>query len=269
MIGGAMNRDEIPLESLEIMSNEEVIAINQDPLAKAAELIIRYTEEEWDVWAGPLSGGRKVLGVANWKNETQVVELDLSLIGVSSAKARDVWTHTDGSISGAQNFELKPHQLRLLVLSDIVETAAPKQANYYAVDTAVLAGGATLTACELNQCAPVQKKVGDIGDDASVTFRGIVSPNTGPLLIGVDFINYDYKHTIGDWESNTRNMTITVNQAGGKRWAFPLAGDNWYMTGRLLIDVDGFVAGDDNEISFKASTQGRWAPDLVGFATYA
>lgn len=38
---------------------------------------------------------------------------------------------------------------------------------------------------------------------------------------------------------------------GGKCWVFFLVGDNWYMIGCFLIDVDGFVVGDDNEISFK------------------
>jgi alpha-galactosidase len=269
MIGGVMDRAEIPSASLEVMSNKEVIAINQDSLAKAAELIIRYTEEEWDVWAGPLSAGRKALGVANWKNETQEVEFDLSLIGVSSAKTRDVWAHADGSISGVQKFQRKPHELRLLVLSDIAEAAVPKEANYYSADKAALAGGAKLVTCTSDQCKPVHKKAGNIIDNASVTFNGVSSPIAGSLLVGIDFINYDYKHTIGDWETNTRNMTITVNQADGKRWAFPLAGDDWFMTGRLMIELDGFEAGSDNEVKFTASTPGKWAPDIVGFATYA
>ncbi|PNH46313.1 hypothetical protein VD0004_g1771 [Verticillium dahliae] len=268
-IGGVMDRAEIPAESLKIMSNEEAIAINQDPLAKAAELVIRYTEEEWDIWAGELSGGRKALGIANWKNETQTVNVDLSLIGVASAKTRDIWAHADGAIAGTQEVKLAPHELRLLVLSDIEETAAPKEADYYSIVNATLAGGARLVDCQPDECAPVQKKAGNIGGDASVTFRGVTAPSDGALRVGVDFINYDYHHTIGDWESNSRNLTVSVNQADGKRWAFPLAGGDWFETGRLLIELDGFVAGDENEVVFTAPTQGRFAPDLVGFATYA
>ncbi|KAG7116246.1 Alpha-galactosidase D like protein [Verticillium longisporum] len=268
-IGGVMDRAEIPAESLKIMSNEEAIAINQDPLAKAAELVIRYTVEEWDIWAGELSGGRKALGIANWKNETQTVNVNLSLIGVASAKTRDVWAHADGAIAGTQEVKLAPHELRLLVLSDIEETAAPKEADYYSIVNATLAGGARLVDCQPDECAPVQKKAGNIGGDASVTFRGVSAPSDGALRVGVDFINYDYHHTIGDWESNSRNLTVSVNQADGKRWAFPLAGGDWFETGRLLIELDGFVAGDENEVVFTAPTQGRFAPDLVGFAIYA
>ncbi|KAG7108283.1 Alpha-galactosidase D like protein [Verticillium longisporum] len=262
-IGGVMDRAEIPAESLKIMSNEEAIAINQDPLAKAAELVIRYTEEEWDIWAGELSGGRKALGIANWKNETQTVNVDLSLIGVASAKTRDVWAHANGAIAGTQEVKLAPHELRLLVLSDIEETAAPKEADYYSIVNATLAGGARLVDCQPDECAPVQKKAGNIGGDASVTFRGVSAPSDGALRIGVDFINYDYHHTIGDWESNSRNLTVSVNQADGKRWAFPLAGGDWFETGRLLIELDGFVAGNENEVVFTAPTQGRFAPDLA------
>ncbi|KAJ3546975.1 hypothetical protein NM208_g1745 [Fusarium decemcellulare] len=268
IIGGAMDADEIPAESLKVMSNKEAIAINQDSLGKAAELIIRYTEEEWDVWAGNLSSNRKVLGVANWKNESQTVDVDLSLIGVKSAKARDVWAHTDGSISGVQSFELRPHELRQLVLSDIEEASRPKSTGYYSVEDASLAGSASLVDCSNTECLPVNKKVGNINRDSKVTFKSVSAAEDGPVLVGVDFINYEYHHTIGDWETNSRNMTITVNDES-KRWAFPLGGNDWFETGRLTILVDGFVKGDGNTVTFSGGPTGSWAPDLVGFETFA
>ncbi|KAM5349659.1 hypothetical protein ACJ41O_006164 [Fusarium nematophilum] len=269
MIGGVMNAGDIPPESLEVMSNKEVIAINQDPLAKAADLIIRYTEEEWDVWAGELSSNRKVLGIANWKNETQTVKVDLSLIGVSKAKGRDVWAHSDSSISGVETVQLKPHELRLLVLSGIEEAALPKPAGYYSVEEASLGGSATLVDCSETECLPVKKKVGSIGSGAKVTFKSVSAPSDGSNIVGVDFINYEYHHTIGDWQSNSRNMTITVNDEQPKRWAFPLAGGDWFETGRLTIALDGFVKGDNNTVVFSASAGGNWAPDLVGFEVFA
>jgi hypothetical protein len=77
MIGGVMDEAQIPADSLTVMSNTEIIAINQDPLGKAASLVLRDTEAQWDIWAGELSEGKKVLGVANWLNETQTVTFNL------------------------------------------------------------------------------------------------------------------------------------------------------------------------------------------------
>ncbi|CAI4212053.1 unnamed protein product [Parascedosporium putredinis] len=52
LIGADLADDVTPTESIEILANKEIIAINQDPLGKAAELVLRNTEEEWDLWAG-------------------------------------------------------------------------------------------------------------------------------------------------------------------------------------------------------------------------
>lgn len=51
-----MDPDRLAKESLEILSNEDIIAINQDSLAKQAQLVRRYTEEEWDVFSELLAG---------------------------------------------------------------------------------------------------------------------------------------------------------------------------------------------------------------------
>ena len=89
-IGAPLALDIVPVESIDILSNTEVIAINHDSLSKQARLIRRYTEEEWDLWAGELSGSRMVLGIANWKNEPQTVSVNLAALGVQEANARDV-----------------------------------------------------------------------------------------------------------------------------------------------------------------------------------
>ncbi|SPJ76035.1 related to alpha-galactosidase precursor [Fusarium torulosum] len=269
IIGGVMDAKQIPADSLEVMSNKEAIAVNQDSLGEAAKLVIRYTEEEWDVWAGNLSSDRKVLGVANWKNETQTVKVDLSLLGVKEATARDVWAHKDVTVSGNQQFELKPHELRLLVLSDITKTPPPRSSGYYSVQDADLDGTASLVDCKDNECLPANKKVKSIGKDAKVTFEKVNAPKDGSLYVGIDYINHEYHHTIGDWETNSRNMSISVNGQDAKRWAFPNAGGDWFESDRMTILLDGFTKGGNNTVAFTASADGKWAPDLVGFEVAA
>lgn len=90
----------------------------------------------------------------------------------------------------------------------------------------------------------------------------------GKKLLGVDFLNYDV--ALGSaWSggTNTRNMTISVNGGKAKRWAFPISGLNWYESGRLAVEVDGFTAGKANQVVFRAYNDGN-APDLVGFEVF-
>lgn len=268
MLGGPVDPSMTGQSSLEILSNAEVIAINQDPLGKQAQLVRRYTEEEWDIWAGELSDSRLVLGVANWRNDSQTVKVDLAAAGVASADARDIWAAKDlGQLSGVQTLELSGHELKLFVLSDIVNATAPKSASYHSVGDAVVGGAAKLQSCGENECLPVNSKVVDLAGEASVGFSGVQASSAGAKLLGVDFINYELAlGTAWNWGSNTRNMTISVNGGEPKRWAFPISGGNWFETGRLTVEVDGFKEGE-NEVVFGASTD-SFAPDLVGFEVF-
>jgi hypothetical protein len=90
-IGAPMDASVTPAESLEILANTDVIAIDQDSLGEQAQLVRRYTEEQWDIWAANLSSSRVVVGVANWLNDSQTVGVDLTAAGVESATAYDVW----------------------------------------------------------------------------------------------------------------------------------------------------------------------------------
>ncbi|KAF2690929.1 carbohydrate-binding module family 35 protein [Lentithecium fluviatile CBS 122367] len=268
IIGAVLNSPMLSKASVELLSNKEVIAINQDSLAKQAQLVRRYTEEEWDIWLGELSGDRKVLGIANWKNESQSIEVDLGSLGIFSATARDVWTATDvGSVNGVQNIALAGHEMKLWVLSDISLTSL-RSVGYYSAAGATLGGSARLVGCPNQECQPTGQKIGEIGSGASASFHSISAVSSGKKVVGVDFVNYDYAfQTAWGWGSNTRNMTITVNGGTQKRWAFPLSGGDWWETGRLSIEVDGFVAGGNNSITFR-SADGTWAPDLVGVEVF-
>ncbi|CCF43648.1 hypothetical protein CH063_13289, partial [Colletotrichum higginsianum] len=88
---------------------------------------------------------------------------------------------------------------------------------------------------------------------------GVAATSEGAKLLGVDFINYDVAlDSAWGFGSNTRNLT---------RWAFPISGGNWFETGRLLVEVDGFRGNASNTVEFK-SVGSDWAPDLVGFEVF-
>ncbi|KAI1803478.1 carbohydrate-binding module family 35 protein [Daldinia bambusicola] len=268
-IGAPTDPKLTPAASLDVLRNEEVIAINQDSLGKQARLVRRYTQEEWDIWVGELSGSRIVLGVANWKNNSQTVEFNLSAVNVSEAQARDVWAGRDiGAISGIQKLELGGHEMRLLVLSNIVApTSSPTSKGYYSVENATLSGNAKKVSCDEGECAPASSKISIAAQGAKATFGSVTTNSEGKKLVGVDFINYELAlDTAWGWGSNTRNMTIAVNDGAPKRWAFPISGGDWSESDRLLIEVDGFVVGN-NKLVFATSGNSP-APDLVGFEVF-
>lgn len=290
VVGAPMDPSLTPSSSLAILTNAEVIALNQDALGEQARLVRRYTTAQYDVWAGALSGSRRVVGLANWYNGSQSVTVSLPAdLNVTSASARDVWAGEDlGTITGSYTTTLAGHELRLLVLSDIVEATsssssasggAPTSAGYYAAaQDATLSGAAAVVSCAPSQCLPAGSKVGTIGQGrgaAAVTFANVTASSAGAKLLGVDFVNYDVALATawGDGD-NTRNMSIAVNAgaagaAGGTRFAFPISGGDWYDSGRLYVYVDGFAAGEGNEVVFSAyGDEATWAPDLVGFEVF-
>ena len=267
IMGAALDPSRLKNTSKEIMLNKEIIAINQDALAKQAQLVRRDTEGEWDIWLGELSGSKQVLGVANWRNNSQTVSVDLSSLGIASATARDVWAAKDaGAVSGSQTLNLAGHELRIWVLSDVVATAPPKSGKYYSAANASHSGSAQVVTCAAGACLPTGVKVGNIlNANSSATFANVSAESAGKKLLNVDFINYDYAFTtswgLGD---NIRNMTVAVNGNQAKRWAFPLSGGDWQESLGLHIEVDGFVKGTGNTVEFRGFGNGP-APDLVGF----
>lgn len=270
LIGTSVSTEHTSQESLDILANEEVIAINQDPLSKPVQLVRRYTEEEYDILAGELSDDRLVIGIANWKNETQDIKLSLGSVGVQSANARDVWAASDlGTLDGTEELELNGHELKLLVLSDISPLDDPLSSGYYPAANASLQGSAAVETCNRDSCSPTGVKVTEIAANSSVTFNSVSAAQDGQNLVAVDYINYDYAFTTAwDLGSNIRNMTIAVNGGEPKRWAFPLSGGNWYETDRMMVEVDGFTEGDENEVVFSGFPDSGFAPDLVGLELF-
>jgi alpha-galactosidase len=79
-------------ETLEIISNKEVIAVDQDPMAKAGDRV--WALGELELWARPLSGGRTAVALFNRTNGVNTMTMKLSDVGWSGpAKVRDLWAH--------------------------------------------------------------------------------------------------------------------------------------------------------------------------------
>jgi alpha-galactosidase len=103
-------------ETLDLLTNPEVIAIDQDPLGRQARRV--FQEDETEVWARPLADGRVAAGLFNRGDEPSSVTArwaDLELAG--RVRVRDAWARKDvGSFTDGYTTEVEPHGVVLVVL---------------------------------------------------------------------------------------------------------------------------------------------------------
>ncbi len=80
-------------ETLEILGNREVIAVDQDPLGKQGE---RFAQRDGiEIWTKPLADGSRAIGVFNRNDAAQSVRFTWKELGLAAAPAglRDLWRH--------------------------------------------------------------------------------------------------------------------------------------------------------------------------------
>ncbi|KAL3342673.1 hypothetical protein AABB24_026613 [Solanum stoloniferum] len=103
----------------DILSNSEVIAVNQDKLGVQGKKVKQYGDLE--VWAGPLSGKRVALVLWNRGSSKADITAYWSDIGLDSSTvvdARDLWAHsTKGSVKGQISASVESHDCSMYVLT--------------------------------------------------------------------------------------------------------------------------------------------------------
>ncbi|KAJ1383006.1 Glycosyl hydrolase, all-beta [Sesbania bispinosa] len=103
----------------EILTNTEVIAVNQDKLGVQGKKV--KSKNDLEVWAGPLSDNK--LAVILWNRSSSKATVtaswsDLGLETGTSIDARDLWAHsTQSSVSGEISAELDTHACKIYVLT--------------------------------------------------------------------------------------------------------------------------------------------------------
>ena len=108
-----------------ILTNPEVIAVDQDPLGKQGNRIARTGST--DVWQKPLSGGNIVVALLNrGEKPTEITAQWKDLKAKSSAvfAARDLWAHKDlGNFTDHLTLTVEPHATVLIKLQPLVQQA--------------------------------------------------------------------------------------------------------------------------------------------------
>ena len=102
---------------LSLLTNDEVLAVNQDPLVRPAARIAQQGRTE--VWMRSLRGGNRAVGLFNRSDAAAEVSLNWEDATLSGQwKARDLWQHKDlGSTDTKFATTVPPHGAVLLRLS--------------------------------------------------------------------------------------------------------------------------------------------------------
>ena len=80
--------------TVELLTNPEVIAVDQDPLGKQGYRIAQ--EGPFEVWMKPMADGSKVVGLFNRQRTTEQMSVNFSDIGINgAATVRDLWMKKD------------------------------------------------------------------------------------------------------------------------------------------------------------------------------
>ncbi len=100
----------------DILTNREVIAIDQDPLAKQATRIVG-ADSTHEVWSRPLADGGYAIAAFNRDATDKPMTVDFGAIGIDmrGRKVRDLWAHKDVAVRGTQYTEMVPSHGVLMV----------------------------------------------------------------------------------------------------------------------------------------------------------
>ncbi|KAL8233630.1 hypothetical protein R6Q59_019730 [Mikania micrantha] len=110
-------------ETFEILSNKEVIAVNQDPLGiQGRKVKVTGTDGCLQVWAGPLSGNRYAVVLWNRCSEGGTIKVSWDSLGLNSSisvSVRDLWKHKDvvSDAVGSFGVHVDAHSCEMFVLT--------------------------------------------------------------------------------------------------------------------------------------------------------
>ncbi|XP_031497497.1 alpha-galactosidase 3 [Nymphaea colorata] len=110
-------------ETLEILSNREVIDVNQDSLGVQGRKVSTAGSSGCSqVWAGPLSGERLVVALWNRCDNSTAITVEWETIGLENTTVvsiRDLWQHQDLSENAAGSFSatVESHACEMYIFS--------------------------------------------------------------------------------------------------------------------------------------------------------
>ena len=224
----------------ELLSNDEVIAINQS--GHPATQVLGGNQP---VWVSSLGNNTYYVAIFNLDDVSTIAHVPWNLVGVNGALSiRDLWNHTNQTPSlGTYSTILKGHSVRLLKIVGLGH-AAPMPSTSYEAESATLGGSASVA-----DCAPCSggAKVGNLGLGAgnTVTFNNVYVNRAGVYYMQVDSMT-----------QGLRSYLYTVN--GGNYQTLNSGGGSFLLPASTVVPVR-LVKGI-NSIQFGSPVS--YPPDL-------
>ncbi len=105
--------------TLNLVCNDEVIEVNQDPLGRQAARVARDTDKQVEVWAKPMEDSSQAVGLFNRSDEETTVTARWADLGVSGRQqVRDLWRQQDvGSYDGQFETKVPRHGVVLVKIA--------------------------------------------------------------------------------------------------------------------------------------------------------
>ena len=105
--------------TLSLLTNDEVLAIDQDELGAAAAPVLRG--DGWEIWARPLADGSSAFALVNTANDEKVITFSFSELGMRGKwRVRDLWRQRDeGEFEGAYGFSVPAHATHLVTFTPL------------------------------------------------------------------------------------------------------------------------------------------------------
>jgi len=117
LIAGNDLRD-MQAEIRDILTNREVIAVDQDPLGNEAKRVRK--EENSEIWVKQLKNGTRAVALLNRGTTESEINLrweDMGYPSHLSAAVRDLWQHKDlGKFTGEFSAKVVPHGVEMVVV---------------------------------------------------------------------------------------------------------------------------------------------------------
>jgi alpha-galactosidase len=100
--------------TLSLLTNDEVIAVNQDPMGNSARRMVQTNNGE--IWVKELKNGDKAIGLFNRGSVAQDITLDWESTGLAGQQTlRDVWSHKNlGRFNAKYSTQVPAHGAVLL-----------------------------------------------------------------------------------------------------------------------------------------------------------
>ena len=240
--------------ALELMQNEELIALNQNELGLQAYVVkkendcyilVKDVEEPY--------GKKRAIAVYNPSNGIKNVTVDFSMLDLAGeVKARDLFQRKDvGSFSGEMSVTVPAHGTRIYTL----EAAQRLERTVYEAETAWLSEYQELWNNESRGTAIYSEKsdasggaiVGWLGNRASndLQWRNVYSHTGGK-----------YKMTLSFITGENRNIKISVN--GGAPISATLNGGSWSNVAHQDFEI---TLNPGNNV-VRLYTDAGWAADI-------